>query len=169
MSSDPKFNEFIKSNKDIVGAGSASIVFFIFLFIASFVMGSTNVQFVMNLLWVIFGCTLGWLIGLIISPYNKDEQSEFSTYSKAFVAAVSGYMVSKFDKVIEHYVDHLVQDNFAFDDVARFRITGAFISFVATMLLTHAGRRYWRKIGEKENKPTDNPPPADADKQQPIK
>jgi hypothetical protein len=41
-----------------------------------------------------FGLTLGWVLGIIISPGSKDEASEFSLLTKAISTFLTGYLLA---------------------------------------------------------------------------
>jgi hypothetical protein len=53
----------------------------------------------------IAGCILGWVIGMISSPYNEEDKSKLNNFSKLIGTFLSGYILSKFDKVIETIVN----------------------------------------------------------------
>jgi threonine/homoserine/homoserine lactone efflux protein len=48
----------------------------------------------------ICGAALGWLVGLLASPYTKDEESRFTAMSKAISVFFSGYAVAKLEPIV---------------------------------------------------------------------
>jgi hypothetical protein len=47
------------------------------------------------------GVALGWTIGTLCSPSDDEETTDFSKYASAFSGFVSGFAVSKIDRVFE--------------------------------------------------------------------
>ena len=48
----------------------------------------------LNLALIVLGSSLGWLIGIFLSPYDGGEEERFSGYASAISAFVSGYLNS---------------------------------------------------------------------------
>jgi hypothetical protein len=48
----------------------------------------------------ISGVALGWLAGLLASPYSKAEESRFTAVSKAIGVFFSGYAVAKLEPIV---------------------------------------------------------------------
>jgi len=49
------------------------------------------------------GALVGWLIGVLLSPY-EEERALFSGYAKSAAAFVTGFLVSKLDRIFELFM-----------------------------------------------------------------
>src|SRR5690348_13446293 len=49
---------------------------------------------------LVLGAVSGWLFGVVVSPYDQDERSEFSSYAKYASTAFGGYIAGKADTVL---------------------------------------------------------------------
>ena len=77
---------------------SASIIYLLLVMLAFRITSKENEHDVhLNLSLLIFGATLGWLVGILISPYSEGEEKMFATYAGAISAFISGYFIAKFD------------------------------------------------------------------------
>lgn len=56
-----------------------------------------------NALACVPGALLGWLMGVLLSPY-ADEKALFSGYAKSAAAFATGFLVSKVDRVFELFM-----------------------------------------------------------------
>lgn len=70
---------------------------------------------------------IGWLVGVVISPYDPKEQKQFSQYAKAVAAFGSGYLAAKMDKLIEKVLSPALLS----EAVSGFR----FLSFVSVLIV----------------------------------
>lgn len=91
-----------------------------------------------NLLLVVLGLALGWLFGILLSPYTTSEKNRFSEYSKAFGVFASGYLIGKIDKVLEE----ILKTDFLFDSVHGFRVMAFLASFIISLVVTFVFRSY---------------------------
>ena len=92
----------------------------------------------LNLAVILASICSGWLLGTFISPESGHEQKSFMTYGKAVSAFVSGYLVSKFDKVI----DRILSPETLVMPVAAFRLAGSIAAVISAMLVTYIVRAY---------------------------
>lgn len=92
----------------------------------------------LNLAIILASVCSGWLLGTFISPKSEPEKQSFMTYGKAVSAFVSGYLVSKLDKVIEKI---LSPDTLAVPVVA-FRLAGSIAAVISAVLVTYMIRAY---------------------------
>jgi hypothetical protein len=89
---------------------------------------------------VLVGSAVGWIIGVIISPYNEGERSQFGAYIGAVAAFGSGYLLGE--------IRPLLAQAFGQRDVltliGEHWLHGAafIIALIASMLYTHAIRAY---------------------------
>lgn len=54
-----------------------------------------------NLLFTLLGAATGWVIGNLASPINKNEQIVFNELGTTIATFLSGYAVSKLDRLVE--------------------------------------------------------------------
>lgn len=73
--------------------------------------------FAANVACATFGLTLGWVLGIVISPSGQDEASEFSTLTKAISTFFTGYVLASLKGLDKAQVLKYLGD----DDV-RFRL-----------------------------------------------
>ena len=108
------------------------------LFVCCFFIGSGAAAFAMNSAILVLGTSFGWLLGTIVSPYNPQEETQFATYTKAFSAFLSGYLVAKIDKIVEH----LFSPEFLSAPEAAFRMILFLAAVVVATVFTFLNRRY---------------------------
>lgn len=104
----------------------------------SYMVGDDYKASALNLLIVILGLALGWLLGILLSPYSDVEEKKFTEYAKAFGVFASGYLVGKVDKVIEA----LFQPDFVLESVHGFRVMSFLAALIISLVLTFIFRRY---------------------------
>lgn len=92
----------------------------------------------LNLLIVVLGLSIGWLFGILLSPYSESEEKKFTNYAKAFGIFASGYLIGKVDKVLEE----LLKPDFILDSVHGFRVMAFAAAFVVGLVITFVFRRY---------------------------
>lgn len=66
-----------------------------------FAIDADPLQRILNALIAILGGLLGWALGMFFAPYNKEEESRFSTIGQTVSAFVTGYVISKLDRFLE--------------------------------------------------------------------
>ena len=86
----------------------------------------------------LLGASLGWVAGILVSPYNPEEKTEFGEISKLIAGFLSGYVLSKFDPVITHALDIKEQ-------VSVYWVVACvgLVSFLTAAAVTYITRRYW--------------------------
>jgi hypothetical protein len=85
---------------------------------------------------LVLGAVSGWLFGVVVSPYDRDERSEFSSYAKYASTAVGGYIAGKADTVLSQVA--------SLDALGTVRVTGTASAFIVTTIIVFAFRRYAR-------------------------
>jgi hypothetical protein len=93
--------QIIRKYKVLVATAISAIVG-IGIIVLCFVIAPEYQSGALSLLIGICGMLLGWIVGVALTPYNKEEQSKFSGYAKAIGVFASGYLVAKIDKVVEY-------------------------------------------------------------------
>jgi len=93
-----------------------------------------------NILLLIFGGLLGWICGILTTPLDATEQSQFSTYAAAISTFLSGFVVAKLDRLFQTALDEKAIVTTA--AVGSGLIFGS--AFLLGALFTFVGRKYWR-------------------------
>jgi hypothetical protein len=120
------------------GAVAASLAGALTYMALNFEKDPTTTPTTLNAMIVVLGLALGWLFGILLSPYSPDEKEKFSEYAKAFGVFASGYLVGKTDKVIAE----LLSPAFLIDSIHGFRVMAFFSAFLIGMITTFVFRRY---------------------------
>lgn len=96
---------------------------------------------VLNYFSILLGALCGWALGIFYSPYNPEEEKRFLSIGRTISAFVSGYAVSKFDRLIEAslFIETKVPQN---DSWARVGLFAA--STVLFALLVFSCRAYFQ-------------------------
>ncbi|HEV3100503.1 MAG TPA: hypothetical protein VGY75_12385 [Candidatus Udaeobacter sp.] len=121
----------------LIAVGIATFVSII-LVILCFKMVVTPQDGYLNLAIVLASVSLGCLLGTFISPESGSEQSRFSVYGKAVSAFVSGYLVSKLDKVVEM----ILSPQTLAVPIASFRLAASISAVISALLVTYIVRAY---------------------------
>jgi hypothetical protein len=108
------------------------------LIVLSFYLGNSSKEVAINIAVMVLGISLGWLIGIIISPYSVNEKKMFSEYTKAIGVFASGYLVGKIDRFIEA----LLRPDFILDSTIGFRFIAFISSLVIAIMITFVYRHY---------------------------
>ncbi len=127
-------------NWKIVGSSASALILFVALCILAFIVGDTKLSVALNFAVLVFGASLGWIVGIVVSPYSRTEQQQFTALSKALAAFASGYLVGKLDKLLEKLLD----PSFALESVNGFRLLAFVSGFAIAMVLTFVYRQYAR-------------------------
>ena len=95
------FMEWIKNcNWKIIFVTIISAITYIFLWNNTIKIGSKE-DMPITYLTSIGACILGWIIAIITTPYGKDDTGNIGKFTKIVGSFLSGYLLSKFDKVLE--------------------------------------------------------------------
>jgi hypothetical protein len=95
-----------------------------------------------SLAWlsVAFGLVVGWSVGILLSPYQS-EQDRFKEYLRLSAAFLTGYAVSKADRIFELLIDP-ARGPLLFQPIVAHRVLLCLISFFLAMVLTYVSRKY---------------------------
>jgi hypothetical protein len=55
----------------------------------------------LNLLIIVSGGLIGWIVGMLMTPITGAEQTHFPEYGKAISTFVGGYLAAKLDKLFD--------------------------------------------------------------------
>jgi hypothetical protein len=98
-------------------------------------------QLIYVLMAMVFGSALGWVVGLILSPYDSGERAAFANVGKLVYGFLSGYFVSKMDPVVTDITRNGVTTSPGILIVA----TALMASFLVSGATSYISRSYWRK------------------------
>ena len=70
------------------------------LVILCFRFGTTPQDHDLNLTIFIVASVIGWILGILGTPYDQGEQKRFSSIARVASAFVTGYLAAKLDSVI---------------------------------------------------------------------
>jgi hypothetical protein len=96
-----------------------------------------------NMLLLIFGGLLGWVTGILATPLDSDEKSQFSTYAAAISTFLSGFLVAKLDKLFDMATEG---GTLTSQSIGSALIFGS--SVVLGALFTFVGRKYLPEGGK---------------------
>jgi len=99
-----------------------------------------------NLALLVFGGSLGWLLGIFMSPYGEGEKAAFAGYASAIMTFASGYLVGKIDP----FVGKLLHPDFLFRTLVGFRVLSFLSIMLLSMLMTFAVREYLEEPSKDE-------------------
>jgi hypothetical protein len=91
----------------------------------------------LNLLLFIFGGLLGWVAGILATPLDVNERTQFSTYTAAISTFMSGFVVAKLDRLFELFIGKQLPDDVV---IGQSLIFGS--AFLLGALFTFIGRLY---------------------------
>lgn len=135
-----KIEAFLNYYKLITSAVAGLVIIGTLLYLCFYIAIDKDVL-TLNIATLILGIAIGWLIGVLISPYNTDEQTQFLTYTRAISVFVSGYLIAKVDKVVER----MLSPDYLFNTITAFRGMSLITAIVVAMLVTFVFRQYHRK------------------------
>jgi uncharacterized membrane protein YeiB len=112
------------------------IILLVLLFVAAVGYGDAWAIRLMNVVAACVGVGLGWVLGIIVSPSDESEQTEFSSYTKAISTLVTGYLAGALKDVkAQTIMDYLREPHIAF------RVLMAAACLLATTAVVFINRR----------------------------
>lgn len=96
-------------------------------------------QKVIHIAAMVLGAALGWIIGILASPYGDTEQKQFSQLVKDVSVFLSGYALAKIDPIIARIVN---PDTLLNNPINILRILIFLSAFLLSLLLTFEHRQY---------------------------
>ena len=63
-------------NWKIIGSSLSALVLFAAFCVLSFYVGETNLSIALNLAVLVFGASLGWVVGIVVSPYSRKVSAQ---------------------------------------------------------------------------------------------
>lgn len=98
-----------------------------------------------------FGLIVGWAVGILLAPYQS-EQERFRTYAKIGAAFVTGWAVSKVDRVLDLYLDP-ARGPLILEPLIGHRVLTGMTAFMLAMVTTYVARKYVSFGPSAENPP----------------
>ena len=129
-------------NYKIIGSTvSASVLFAILVWCAqSAPVSPDEKEFVLHISVMVLGVTIGWVIGILASPYGEKEKEHFSTIVKGVTVFFSGYALAKIDPIITA----LLKPESFLDPIVAFRVVAFLTSLLLALVITFVYRKYAR-------------------------
>ncbi len=123
-------------NRKQKGAFVVSLVLFVPLVIVSWMVAETMQERCVSVALLVFGTTVGWVVGTALSPRDTNEKTEFSTYIKAFAAFGTGYGAAKIDGLVEA----VLNPDALLHPLSGVRMLSVVSAFLIAMLMTFVVR-----------------------------
>jgi hypothetical protein len=130
--------KFPELNYKIQAGTASAAVLALSLCILAYIIGDDTQAKALNFTVLIFSATIGWLTGIIVSPYDPKEAKAFPKYMGAVSAFASGYLLSKVDVVFTE----LVKPELILSTTAGFRILAGISAWGIAVIFTYIYRTY---------------------------
>ena len=91
-----------------------------------------------NLSLIGLALVVGWITGIILTPYNPKEREAFSGYMRAISVFISGYLLGKIDPL----VTNIFGLHFYEDRLQAFRMIVFLAEFLIALVVTFTYRQY---------------------------
>ena len=99
----------------------------------------------LNILFLFSGSSIGWILGILMTPTSADEKQKFSEYGKTIASFITGFLLAKLEKIFEL----IVQERGDLSDVFVVRSILLIVSFSLGILCTFIWRSYVAPDGSK--------------------
>lgn len=126
-------------NFKTIGTIAAAALLGGILLTLSFLMRQNRQDVYLNLVCLVLGAAIGWLLGIMSAPYDKTEQRQFVIYAKAVSVFVSGYVLGKADKLVAYVLSPAV----VLKPASAFRVMTFIAAALITAIVTRTFRVYW--------------------------
>jgi len=110
----------------------------IVMMIAAFVFPSQKQDSWMGLMLLIAGISAGWVIGIVLAPYTKEENTKFQSYTKAVASFLSGYVVAHLNDLIKH----IMKPEFLGNSLHLSKLILLLAGFCVSVVLVYYTREY---------------------------
>ncbi len=112
------------------------IIILICLIYVSYRLQEIHPERYFNMLLIPTGGSLGWVVGIYLSPRGNQQERQFQTLGKAIGTFVSGYLLAKVSPLFQHFAD----DKEAWNILVGTRAFIFVISFFLGLLFVFIGR-----------------------------
>jgi hypothetical protein len=86
------------------------------------------------------GLAAGWAVGILLAPYQS-EQERFREYAKFVSAFITGYLVSKLDRIFDLWLDP-EHGPLVLHSIVAHRMMICITSFLLAAVSTYVARKY---------------------------
>jgi F0F1-type ATP synthase membrane subunit a len=83
----------------------AAVIVTVVLVWVCYAAGENARERAVNVLVGFFGLAVGWLAGIVLSPFTKEEGALFANYAGAVSAFVTGYAAGKVDDLVKYVLN----------------------------------------------------------------
>lgn len=97
-------------------------------------------EFAYSFLIGLAGMAVGHILGFFASPYNQGEKTAFSEYGKAVAAFMTGFLLSKLDKLLEVVAD---PESLKQNSIYGARALIFIIAMATATITTYVFRMHW--------------------------
>jgi hypothetical protein len=87
-----------------IKASTISIFIIAFILLAATYFDNPK-DFAFTLIICLLGSILGWLVAMLVTPYGQTDATNLKSFSKIIGSFLTGYVLSKLDKVFETFVN----------------------------------------------------------------
>jgi len=134
-----RFSKWIAKHKDVIfGVIIALILYSILVRIAYCYDGGNH--YYPFLLTGVMSVSFGWVVGIMISPYNIQERTMFSEYARLIYGFITGYVLSKSEILFSGAIDKAAKGDVNYYIVAL--IMFGVSCFCITVAVTYIARTY---------------------------
>ncbi|MFD2938238.1 hypothetical protein [Spirosoma flavum] len=120
-------------------AAYVALFYFLLMFIGAWFIGPSSVDAIMSINLGALGASVGWLLGVAASPYNKGEGDRFRNIISAVATFTSGYGLANLNHLLNTGLSVTLWDQIQHIDLyVWLRITAFIMSFFCSFLLTYA-------------------------------
>ncbi|QDK81224.1 hypothetical protein EXU85_22485 [Spirosoma sp. KCTC 42546] len=102
-------------------------------------LGKDDGSYILNWLISLLGVLIGWIIGILATPYDSLESQKFLTIGQSISVFLSGYVISKLDRFFEA---SLYQDGNPKKE-SWIRLGLFTVSFLLTLIIVFVNRSYF--------------------------
>jgi hypothetical protein len=82
-------------NWKIIGSSLSALVLFAALCVLSFYVGETNLSIALNLAVLVFGASLGCVVGIVVSPYSRKVSAQMRLrFDEISMAILTGILMA---------------------------------------------------------------------------
>jgi hypothetical protein len=116
----------------VIGVGLAGTLAFL-----CFRFGSSSEDHDLNLAIMVVATIIGWILGVLVSPYDQGEQRQFTSLARVASAFITGYLAAKVNSLI----DAILSPQLLLTPLPAFRA----LLFVGAALLATLGTFVYRR------------------------
>lgn len=124
----------------------SGVIVGIALIFLAYLIGPESSVYPVTYIICICGYIMGWIVALVSTPMNANDESRIGRFTKLVGTFLTGYLLSKFDKVFERLFDPAL----IFTPLIGARILLFVCCFGLTFIMVFYYRRYKWRISKDE-------------------